>query len=263
MTLEKSNHIRVLTRNRIQNSNKLCHILGNGPSLKDSLSAAKVSAERHEGIIMAANTYYLSDSEIFPAPHYYVFGDPVLQTDDYIANLENIFLDVTARYPGVNILSSRLIANHISRKLNKYDRELIYRIFHTDFSDFLVKGQYSFALEQSLEPYQNVLIMMMQFAIFLGHKKLCLHGFDLSMSHNYQEKREDYFHRQSPYSWKTKPAKKTAHEITSSKNLIFEQFRILIRSAFKLGVKIEASKSKILSHILKEEQMRPLKNLIF
>lgn len=263
MTLEKSNHIRVLTRNRIQNSNKICHILGNGPSLKDSLNAVKVSAERHEGIVMAANTYYLSDPEIFPAPHYYVFGDPVLQTDDYIANLENIFLEVTTRFPGINILSSRLIANHISRKLNKYDSKLTYRILCTDFNDFFVKGQYSFALEQSLEPYQNVLIMMMQFAIFLGHKKLCLHGFDLSMSHNYQEKPEDYFHRQSPYAWKLKPPKKMSHEIINSKNLIIEQFRILIRSAFRLGVKIEAPQSKILNQILKEEQMHPLKSLIF
>lgn len=216
--------------------NKSCILIGQGPSLLSHLQAINQSVSLNGSIIFACNTYFYCKNGDLPIPNFYVLGDPVFQNDKYISNLTEIFSSIVNRYPGINFLTSSNIAKHIYLKLLPSNSAPC-RIIYAPFGDHLIKNTYSFRLDINIEPYQNILLLMIQFAVYLGFADLHLYGFDLTMSHNPLIRTTQYFDQVCPYKWAVKPIR-SPEQITYASNLLDHQIRLCLKSAFCKGVKV-------------------------
>jgi hypothetical protein len=188
--------------------------------------------------VFACNAYSTYSFPGMPIPSYYVLGDPLFQSDDYIDNLESFFCSIVRRFPGVTLATSQSISKHIYRKILGHP-DILCKILYAPFGPHPLSGKYMFNLQHNIEPYQNVLVLMIQYAVFLGFRKIELFGFDLSMSHSYQQKASDYFAEQTlTYSWIYKPAAPSDHVINQKKALLRNQIQAVIDSARELNVEI-------------------------
>lgn len=215
-------------KNRFTTSDT-CIILGNGPSLLRFLPELHQRTSQQHIPMFACNTFYTLESAKSLRPSFYALGDPVFETDAYIENLAAIFSDIVDAYPGISFVTSERIASHLYSKLSPYD-ELICRIYASKFSGFSQHGQYSFHLDSHIEPYQNVLILMLQYAIFMGFKRILLYGFDLTMSTDYHTRSAAHAVRKDVYRWKKLPVSISQEEVAFKDRLLRLQLKMLLRS---------------------------------
>jgi hypothetical protein len=227
-----------LGRNSNNASHANCILLGNGPSLRSHIDFINDCLKTGHAIAFACNTYAMFNIPSIPVPSYYVLGDPLFQSDDYIENLGDIFRSIAYRFPGITFLTSTLIAKHLYSKIAAYS-DICCKIVYAPFGPHQVAGKYLFNLEQRIEPYQNILVLMIQYAVFLGFKKINLFGFDLSMSHSYRPKASDYFGDQIlTYNWKKKPDEPSALLQKSNSMLVHRQIQVAVESAKALNVEV-------------------------
>jgi hypothetical protein len=221
-------HARRLKENF--SASKTCIILGNGPSLRRSIPIICDNASRGAIPIFACNTFYEIDFAKSIRPTFYVFGDPVFESDDYISNLKEIFDNIVDSYPGVVFLTSQKIGIHLYNKLIELNHRY-FKIYYSPFSGFITPGRYSFSLEKCIEPYQNVLLLMLQYAIFMGFKEILLYGFDLTNSHDYHKKSEQHAVKKDVYKWRRLPAEISKDESHRKKATVLIQLKTLLKSA--------------------------------
>jgi hypothetical protein len=206
-----------------------CIILGNGPSLRDSIPIVLEQAAKEGCSIFACNAFYQIEFAKSIRPTFYVLGDPVFESDEYIYNLREIFREIVEAYPGVVFLTSQNIGLHLYNKLTPLEDHYC-KIYYSAFSWYMAPGKYSFRLDKCIEPYQNVLLLMLQYAIFLGFKKILLYGFDLSNSHDYHKKSVQHAVNKDVYKWRRLPAKISEDESNQKKTTVLIQLKTLLRS---------------------------------
>jgi hypothetical protein len=166
-----SSHANAFTRRRHL-------IIGNGPSFNPDFLSSLASAST---TTFVCNNFLRSAHHPSFVPTFYCLADPDYADADRFADgdLKGFYKELFSKYPYTTILTSEGIANYISANFSKssYGVNILWSPF---CSGFKYPDQYAIRLDISLEPFLNVLLMMLQFSFYFGGKDIELHGFDFT-----------------------------------------------------------------------------------
>ncbi|HLP21165.1 MAG TPA: 6-hydroxymethylpterin diphosphokinase MptE-like protein [Chitinophagales bacterium] len=178
-----------LSRNRIfkeKNTGQKCFILGTGPSLlKHDLT--QLANEQ----VFVVNSFYQHDQINIISPNFYVFADPgfyrievpsVLKWwEDFASKSKNLgisfFLPIQLKNTGVHTLLK-------DEKVYFLDLGL----------PFYKDAAYKFDPTQTVNGVQNVLVLCIQLAIYMGFKDIYLLGADHDWLTNFMYKEQTHFY---------------------------------------------------------------------
>ncbi len=141
-------------------------------------------------------------------PLLYFLGDPAyanMSTYQAGGNSENLLEDIAAHFPYTTIFTSSAIAKAIdsyaSASLSIGKKDL--RIMHSPFRGGNLLGPFDYEICNGLEHFQNILVLMLQVAIFLGFTDINLYGFEFSsiLTYPLQTGWHHFYSRQNENQW--------------------------------------------------------------
>lgn len=168
---------RILRSHANRFSDKRHFLFGNGPSF-DPI--------RLQGFPSSDSVTFVCNGFVEAAhcpgflPTFYCLADPsYADSSSYPGDLRGFYNGLFSKYPYTTILTSEGIAKCIYD--NFPGKEYRFNVLYSPYGPaFKYADKYAINLSNTLEPFLNVLLMMLQFSIYLGGKDIELHGFDFS-----------------------------------------------------------------------------------
>jgi len=176
------------------------HLIGNGPNL-DLTTLKKLT-----GKIFTCNGFALSNEASEIAPMLYFLGDPICGTEGFLARkrlLENIIV----KCPYAHIFTSEEIARSIFSYWHRSELATKIgppRILYSPYTGGgPPRSSYRLDLGNGLEDYQNVLVLMIKVALFMGAAEICLHGFDFSsiLRYPHRQGKQHFYENEKTPQW--------------------------------------------------------------
>lgn len=153
---------------------QVVHLLGCGPSL----ATVELRQLAKTGRLFVCNGFAHSGIQCI-YPMLYFLGDPLYGDIEYLAS-EGIIEKIALIYTHVTIFTSEglaeVIGNYAARACKELDSTML--LLSSKFVGGSPCGPFKCTLSEGLEHYQNILVLMLQVAIFMNAKRICLHGFD-------------------------------------------------------------------------------------
>jgi hypothetical protein len=165
--------LRAAEKNIFRNQKHV--LIGNGLSLNP-----KILESLKNCITYACNEFWEGECHNSFFPTFYCLGDPAYADPNlYPGDLDYFYSGLINKYPYTTILASQGIAERIIQQTSGSTTQpnILWAPFSDSYSD---DHQYSLRLHEALEPFQNVLIFMLQYACYFGAREIELHGFDFT-----------------------------------------------------------------------------------
>jgi len=165
--------LRAAEKNIFRNQKHV--LIGNGASLNP-----KILESLKNCITYTCNGFWKGECHSSFFPTFYCLGDPAYSNSElYPGDLDKFYSGLINKYPFTTILTSQGIAERIIQQTSGSATKP--NILWAPFSErFYDEHKYSLRLHEALEPFQNVLVLMLQYACYFGAREIELHGFDFT-----------------------------------------------------------------------------------
>lgn len=233
---------KILNENRVlKNSfqNKKCYILGNAPSINNH----DLKLLKNESTFVV-NTFFAHKDFNEINPNFYVFADPDFWNfnDPELEAWWRQFFKKVLNLGIVFFLPLQLKNTYVAAELANE------KVYFVDFSEhFSNKSAKNFDISYSINGVQNVLILCIQIAIYMGFTEIYLLGADHDWLSNYGNEQRHFYTSDDnevkdcgaqgyPYNW-----------WLNAVNTMFQQYKVINEIALNSNVKIyNASESGVL-----------------
>lgn len=201
-------------------NNKTVSIIGNATDITENLlnNLAKDSQ------LFVCNHFAKADWKQTPQPFIYFLGDPdfgsvdVAHKDKDIAILPKL---ISIKYMYTPVFTSEGIMQGIDAIMKEiHGRILPINYLYANYRGGGKLGDFDYELQNGLQEYQNVLVLMLQAAIYMGAKNINLYGFKFSniLTYPLNKKRHHFFDEKEVWQWR---GYKENTEISPSAQIIF------------------------------------------
>lgn len=231
-----------------ENGKKEIVVLGNGPSLNETLEKRKDLLEGR--IKLCVNAFAGTPVYDEIKPEIYVFADPLLWASNpherLRKNRENIFNNIISRTTWklmVFIPASVSSKSEMLKQIETNPNVTVYKYNKTSIKGFRYFRNYCFRRKIGMPRAQNVLVPSLMISGQLGFKNIYLVGADHSWHENLvvdQKTNQLYFKDYHFYTEETllKPIDNNIHEQFESLMIAFRNYHIIKDFADSRGIKI-------------------------
>jgi len=188
-----TNRFKILNKNIFlkQSSNDFCIICGNGPSLNDfDFNSVKGKP------IFTVNYFFNGNHKINIEPTYHVVIDNAFTKSD----LPNLGLNYIIDSYKSNLNTKFILRFDMLSKIKNFD-SLLSRAYFLNYKNIQYKDYLRINMTEVMTASQNVILMCLQIALFMGFKKIfligCENNFFSNYSHFYSSENLNF----KPSSW--------------------------------------------------------------
>ena len=218
-------------------------LIGNGPSL----SLHSLEQYSRAGQLFTCNGFASCKKITNISPLLYFLGDPIFR-DEKEARLSKfgpkIIEDLVNKYPYTTLFTSDGVADGLiswaSRLFDENEGTL--HILESNFRGGAIVGGFDLQLEKGIQDYQNILVLMLQVALYLKPKNIYLDGFDFSTILTYPTKKmvAHFYDSDKSISWRDQKDPRGASQLEFFRSCFFtlSQIESIREIATKLGINI-------------------------
>lgn len=174
---------------KIRVSRSLC-IIGNGPSLKESLNESCFAEFIEDKDVFCVNTFVLSEQFIELKPQYYLFLDPEFWESTATDESQKLSQDILNRLQQVTTWKMKIFLpinakkSLFAQKLTLINNITLSYFNNCPFNGFKWLRFFMYSKGASMPLGQNVLIGALFLGINMGYRKIYVIGADMSLHQN-------------------------------------------------------------------------------